>query len=342
MNLAIVGKAATRFIGRTGLILKHSRPEIFMVGGIIGVGVTVVVACRATLKLEEVLDASKAKMDQIKETAAAVPEEYSEADADRDKTTLAVKTAINVAKLYTPAFIIGVVSIGFIVYGNRVLRKENAALTAAYMGISEAFKRYRARVVESEGQDKDREYRYGIVKKEVEETAEDGTIAKKITTVAPKINEISEYARYFDETNPNWKKNPELTLMFLRSQQNYANDLLHSKGHLFLNEVYDLLNLPRTEAGQYVGWIDGMGDGFIDFGIYDIKNEAARNFVNGYEQAVLLDFNVDGPIMQIFTKVYGPEYSEKVLDEKKAPVRTRRAVKNGQEDWNRTARRFTK
>lgn len=44
-------------------------------------------------------------------------------------------------------------------------------------------------------------------------------------------------------------------MMFLRRQQDYANEMLKARGHLFLNEVYDLLDIPRSKAGQVVGWV---------------------------------------------------------------------------------------
>jgi hypothetical protein len=47
-----------------------------------------------------------------------------------------------------------------------------------------------------------------------------------------------------------------------------------------------------------VGWIDGGdGDGYVDFGIYDIAAvNNRREFINGYEPSIILDFNVDGVI----------------------------------------------
>ena len=117
----------------------------------------------------------------------------------------------------------------------------------------------------------------------------------------------SQYARFFDETSPYWYKNsgnrsndgPEMNLFFLRAQQNYANELLKHRGYLFLNEVYDMLGMPRTKAGQIVGWIykenNTDGDNYVDFGIY--KTEKNAKFVNGFENSILLDFNVDGAII---------------------------------------------
>ena len=116
-------------------------------------------------------------------------------------------------------------------------------------------------------------------------------------------NHYSPYAIIFDDGNTGWDKDPELTKFFLIQQQNYANDLLKSRGHLFLNEVYDMLGAKRTKAGAQVGWVydekNASGDNFVDFGIFDINNPKARDFVNGYERVIILDFNVDGVILDL-------------------------------------------
>lgn len=110
--------------------------------------------------------------------------------------------------------------------------------------------------------------------------------------------DVSFYARFFNESCPAWTKDPEMNMMYLIAQRSYANDMLKAKGHLFLNEVYDMLGMARTKAGQVVGWIydpeNPIGDNFIDFGIFEDYNQ---EFVNGCEATVLLDFNVDGMIL---------------------------------------------
>jgi hypothetical protein len=169
------------------------------------------------------------------------------------------------------------------------------------MALSESFKSYRKRVIADVGEDKDKEYRFGVTKELVQVTNEDGSKEMVERTVIDPTT-VSQYARFFDAGNPNWTRNPEMNLMFLRSQQNWANDLLHARGHVFLNEVYDMLGMPRSEPGCVVGWVDGHGDSFIDFGFYNGVDSASRDFVNGFEKTVLLDFNVDGMIMDIFNK----------------------------------------
>jgi hypothetical protein len=109
----------------------------------------------------------------------------------------------------------------------------------------------------------------------------------------------SIYARFFDPTSPSWSKEPEYNLIFLKCQQNYANDLLKSRGHVFLNEVYDMLGMERSKAGAVVGWLlskNGDTDNFVNFGVFDGREQVARDFVNGREGAILLDFSVDGVI----------------------------------------------
>ena len=197
-------------------------------------------------------------------------------------------------------------SITAILTSNNILRKRNLALAAAYTTIDRSFKEYRGRVVERFGKDLDHELKHNIKAKEIEETItnEDGTEATETKTVdVANPTEYSDYARFFDEACSGWTKDPELNLMFLKRQQSYANDLLQRRGYLFLNEVYDMLGIPRTKAGQVVGWVYDencpVGDNYVDFGIYDIHREKCRDFVNGYERTILLDFNPDGNILDL-------------------------------------------
>lgn len=97
----------------------------------------------------------------------------------------------------------------------------------------------------------------------------------------------SQYARVFDETNPNWFESTEENKFFLQTAQTMFTDILRSRGHLFLNEVYDYLGFESSEESDVIGWNRDSGDGCVDFNI---------DFVNNYESPILLDFNVDGII----------------------------------------------
>ena len=302
-----ISNKLTRAFGKTKLKVKKYSPEILVVAGCIGVVGTVVSACKATTKLSAVLDEGKKNIDRLHDYVEThgYSEEYTEQDGKKDLAIMYTQTGLQLAKLYAPAVILGTLSITAILTSNNMLRKRNVALAAAYTAVNTSFKEYRGRVVERFGKELDRELRYNIKEKEVEETVvnEDGTetTVKKTVQVADP-NTIDDTSKIWYEGNPGWSKDPEFNLMYLKKQQAYANDLLKSRGYLFLNEVYEILGFPRTAAGQQIGWIydekNPIGDNFVDFGIYDIHDEQKVNFVNGYERSIILEFNHDGNILE--------------------------------------------
>ncbi len=314
MNFERLVTGISKLTGRTGLLMKVKSPEILLVMGITsGIGATIL-ACRATLKVEGVLEEHKAKAEKINECWEKVKDGeialdvYSEQDHRKDLTVTYTQTAVDFIKLYGPAVSLGVVSIFCIVSGHGIMKQRNVALVAAYKAVEEGFSAYRKRVVEEHGEEADYKYKHGLRSVEVTEMAyidEDGVKhkAQKKMMLSPADEAIpSVYARFFDEACGQWSKTPEYNLMFLRAQQNYYNDMLKARGHVFLNEVYDALGIPRSQAGSIVGWVLGRGDDFIDFGIFDGDRVRARDFVNGHERSILLDFNVDGVIYDLFTR----------------------------------------
>ena len=298
----------TRTFGRVGFKFKKHSPEILIAAGITGIAVSAVMACVATTKVSSILEETKDAVDAIHEMSSnqETSEEYTEQDSKKDLAIVYTKTALSLVKLYAPSVILGVASIGCILASHNIIRQRNVALAAAYATVDKGFKEYRGRVIERFGKELDRELKYNIKAKEIEEVTVDEkgkekTTKKVINTMDP--NSYSPYSIVFDDGNVGWDKDPEISKYFLIQQQNYANDLLKAKGHLFLNEVYSMLGARPTKAGQCVGWIYDeecpIGDNFVDFGIFDIYNAKARDFVNGYERVIVLDFNVDGNILDM-------------------------------------------
>lgn len=287
--------------------IKHS-PEILAGVGVVGVVGSLVLACKATTKLSDVLEESKEQLDKIKEVAAdpAYEEKYSQDDAKKDTTIIYVQTAMKVTKLYAPSVILCASSLGCLLASNNILKKRNAALSAAYMTVDKSFKEYRKRVADRFGEEVEKEIRYNIKAEEITKVDEDGnevTETVKVMDGTDDPNSYSDYARFFDESCAAWQNDAEYNLTFLKAQQQYANDLLKARGRLFLNEVYRMLGIDETKAGQVVGWVynpdNPTGDNFVDFGIYNMQRERVRAFVNGYEPNILLDFNVDGVIWNL-------------------------------------------
>ena len=289
----------TRSLGKARLQLQKHSPEIMVVAGCVGVVASAVMACKATTKASDILEETKERVEDVR-TCVETIDDYTDEDRKKDLTIIYTQTGLKFVKLYAPAVVLGALSLTGILASNNILRKRNVALAAAYATVDKGFKEYRGRVVERFGKELDRELLYNIRKKEVEEVVvnEDGTqsvVKKTVDVVDP--NDIGYYAKMFDEYCTNWSKNAEDNYLFLKQQMNYANEILNSRGYIFLNEVYEMLGFDKTVAGHAVGWMkNGDGDGFVDFGLYDIHNEASRDFLNGREKSVLLSFNPDGTI----------------------------------------------
>lgn len=300
----------SRNIHKIGFSLKKHSPEILVVAGAVGAVASAVMACKATLKVHEIIEEKEETLAEIQEAVEngenSAGNPYNEEDARKDVGLVYLQTGVKFAKLYGPAVLLGTLSITAMVSSNVILKKRNVALMAAYTTLDKGFKEYRGRVIERFGKDLDHELRYNIKAKEIEETVvkEDGseeTVKKTVNVIDP--TSVSDYAVIYDDGCNGWTKDPELNKFFLKSQERYANDRLKAKGHLFLNEVYDMLGIPRTKAGQIVGWIydekHPNGDNFVDFGMLNINDTKKRDFMNGYERNIVLDFNVDGPIYDL-------------------------------------------
>jgi len=307
-------KALNNMAGQTGLKIKAASPEILMVVGIAGVIGTTVLASMATLKVEAVLEEHKEVMDKVHEAWDRVQageistETYSEMDKKKDTIIQYMKTTGEFLKLYGPAVALGGFSIFCLISSHGIMKKRNVALMAAYQALDKGFNAYRQRVIEDFGEERDYMYKNGLQEETIVETETDENgktkKVKKTKLAVRDPNQASVYARFFDETNPNWAKDPQFNFYFLKTKQNYLNNLLQAKGYLFLSEVYEELGFEASQASRVVGWMIGSetGDGFIDFGIFNGDNPKARDFVNGYEKSILLDFNVDGLIYNLFTK----------------------------------------
>ena len=284
--------------------VKKYSPEILVVAGIGGLITATVLACKATTKAEEIITETRENLDNVHKLHDAEPETCTDEDARKETVTIYAKTAIKFAKLYGPAVLLGAASVGAICQSHHIMRKRNLALASAYSTLDQSFKKYKERVAERFGEDVEKEIRYGLDAKEVEKIVEgkDGKEkkVKETVMVADCPYEVSPYAKFFDETCINWSKDADQNLMFLRQQEQYANNRLVARGHLTLNEVYEALGIPETNDGMVIGWIYRPGDNayanHVDFGIYNIHRKSNREFVNGYERSILLDFNPDGNI----------------------------------------------
>lgn len=288
-----VPASITRFAGRQSLHIQQASPRLLLTVGIVGAVGATVLACRATLQVESILvDAQK----DLQEVEYTVKQEYRR----KEVVHIRIRTFQKLVKIYSPAVVVGIGSVACLTKSHQILSSRNAALTAAYTALGQRFDSYRDRVTEELGREKENEIYQDLAPCEIE----DPETGKKIKQIGPSGRGGSIYARWFDKNSPSWENVRESNVYFLRMQQNHWNERLHTKGHVFLNEVYDSLGLPRTPEGQIVGWVHDEGDSYISFNVFDSDEmDRLQDFVLGLEDGIWLDFNVDGPIHNKLNKI---------------------------------------
>lgn len=321
LNKTEIANKFTRKFHKIGFTLKKHSPEILVGVGVAGTVATTVLACKATLKVGAVLEEARTQIDEIdiaREKIEKLKEEakekgaelsnvnYTDEDHNNDLKVVYLKTGFELAKLYAVPVTLGVASIACILGGHKILKGRNAALATAYAGLMNDYKGYRSRVVERFGEALDKELKYNIKTKEIEEIVvnEDGSeaiVKKSVQAIDDQYDLNDRFSRVFDDGCTGWDPNPDYSKMFLIQQQNYANEKLKRQGFLPINDVYEMLGFNKIPEGQVVGWIydekHPVGDNYIDFGLTDIHKEKVRDFINGYEQVIILEFNHDGYIL---------------------------------------------
>lgn len=312
MGLSALRTAVTSKVGIQTLVVRKHSPAILMGAGVVGFGATIFLACRATLKLDEILDEAQANEQAFEEGVGKALKDggkYTEEDAKNDGLTNKVKTAIKVAKLYAPVVIVGGATLACFTGSFKILTTRNAGITAAYAGMDKAFREYRSRVVAKYGKEADAEFRFGKVERQIGVDTDEGVVEKTVNNADPEFaeqtNGFSMYARQFDPVNNNWNPFKGRNESFLRAQQQWANDLLVKNGYLMLNDVYKSLGMGYTSPGSQVGWVLNNkrgGDNYVDFGCLDEDGHLREEMItpNG---AIWIDPNVDGVVWDLLDEV---------------------------------------
>lgn len=288
MNL--VPKSASRFTHRSLLKLSASSPTLLVVGGVVGLGATAVLAAVATRKIDPILDEHTAARWAITESGRKGQDQRTER---KMIARVYGRTGWELTKLYGPALVVGSVSTVSILTGHRILNRRHLAAVAAYSGLFEQFREYRQRVSKTLGVEAERDI-YDGARGEWQKDQKTGQ--DKLYPVFDGDPNNAYLQPWFDETNINWTKDPTTNYLFLKGVQQHMNNRLQVRGHVFLNDVFDALGMARVPEGQAAGWVwkDSDGDGYVDFGFMTARDPHSIAFCNYVENTVRLNFNIDG------------------------------------------------
>lgn len=298
-KLSAVKTVVTSKAGRSLLTGQKHSPAILFGAGVIGVVATTILASKATLSLETIISDNEQKQGQahdLHELNKLGKNNYNERDYKKDVAILKVRFVKDVTRLYAPAIIVGVASVGALTGSHIVLNRRYTGVVAAYATLDKSFKEYQERVQELAPDLDQKSLLNGVTTREI--ASDDGS---KVSFVNESEGR-SPYAKLFaNETTQEWDTRADYNLYYLRCQQQYANDLLNSRGHVFLNEVYQSLGFEHTPQGAVTGWVKNNkrgGDNMVDFGIFE-SPDRFNDFMSGREGSIWLDFNVDGVVYDL-------------------------------------------
>ena len=286
------------------LNLKKAAPDIMLIGGVVLSAASVVIFCKKSRETEPVIENFVESLEKAKEDH----EDGITNDKEYRRIVIGktVKAAKDAGKAYWLPTAMWCASTGLIVGGHHILKDRNAALAAVAAGLGAELRTLHQRIVDRFGEEVDKELKYGteiveVETRHVDEATGEEKVEKRKLVALGDPSEHSPYARFFDESCAAWQNSAEYNLAYLLAREKEANERLKANGFLFLNDVYDMLGMERSKAGQEVGWRwikdNPYGDNYVSFGIYNGARKDNRDFVNGYEPSILLDFNVDGPIL---------------------------------------------
>lgn len=305
--MKFVPARASRFVSRQKLKINMHSPTLLLGAGIVGVVGTTILASRATLKSQPVLEATHMELEELQYDAQKHLDESGlrvpEGELRKRRVAIYSHTAYQLTKLYGPSVILGSISIGCLIQSHRILNDRYTNMATAYVALQETFNKYRKRVAGEVGEEKEKELYYDGQEITVIEPGLNGPKKNKVKKFGDGGG--SPYARIWGpDSSREWRQTPEYNVMFLRQVEKHCNDMLRLNGHVWLNYVYGQLGLDDSEYAN-VGWLyeRGTGDSYIDFGIWDeTDKDRFWDFMVGNEGEIMLDFNVDGPINHLLNK----------------------------------------
>src|SRR5213080_1312324 len=106
--MKFVPEVIGRQVARKALMAQKASPEVLLGVGIVGLVGSTVLACRATLKMETVMEEAQGKLEMARTLEHP---DYSERDRSRDISLVYFQSSVKIIKLYAPAIIVGGISI---------------------------------------------------------------------------------------------------------------------------------------------------------------------------------------------------------------------------------------
>lgn len=309
-------KSLKRFSKRAAFEIKKKAPGLLMFGGVATMVGGTVFACKATLKVADIVnDAADdmAYIDAIKNEGKVLStgEIYTEELAANDKKTLKIQTIAKVAKCYAPAALLICLGIVGVCCGHKILSNRYTSMVVAYEGAKTAYMNARERAKEKFGDDVANEIFNPKTKKKVKAVDKDGNEYEKEIEVPELTGNFADgyHAVFCPETTRDFSDWNTMNAAFIIGQLSYLNRRLEEDGYLYLNDALEAFGLEKVPEGQVLGWIFdpnaekfGENNHYIWLGpnIEDFVLDCENGHYDNVVESVWLEFifNIDGNIVE--------------------------------------------
>jgi len=318
MILEKVGTTVSKSLMRLGFFTRKHSPELLVVGGIISTVASIVLAVKATTKVDKIVKPANDKIQLIhakmKDESLIETKEYSLTEGKKELLSVYAKTSLDLTKLYAPSAIAFGLSVAATLSSHKIMKGRNLALAAAYTTIENGYKNYRSRVAAKIGEKAERDifrnaYDEEVTVTEKDKKGNDKDVIKNIKT--PHIGPDSDYAYLFDASCPDWTRHARLNIDFLLAKERFLNQKLIAQGYLFLYDAYETLGIDpgilgpkKLQASKIVGWIydptDETRDNYVSFGLSDKEGNLTESTMESLREGnrdIWVDFNPDGDIL---------------------------------------------
>jgi len=222
MLLKNVGTAVATTANKVGFWTRRKSPELLVIASIFAAGASIVLAIKATTKVENILEPANKRIKDIHEKMAddnkLANGEYSISAGKKELFSVYSKTGWSLTKLYGPSAFAFSLSIAALLGSHKIMKGRNIALAAAYTTLENGYKNYRGRVRAKIGEQAEKEifrniYNEETLVTEVDKNGNEKEVMKKIKTAHMDPN--TDYVYLFDSSNPDWHRNGRLNIDYL-------------------------------------------------------------------------------------------------------------------------------
>lgn len=304
---------------KTKGFLNAHKTDIACYGGCAMILAGTVLACKATLKVNAEAEEDAKKADEIrakykltKKTKGGkkhVDKTNRElVELNKQGSRLLLKHNLSCigryCRHYSLAAALEIAGIGLNIYAHGSEKSERIRMTGLAAGYLATLKKFRDKYREEHGEEAEKKFYYGVQEETKETVDEKGKKKEEKIDVIRKDIDISDFAKFFGvDYSEAATGYPEADIYFLKGIEQAATRKLHKDHWLTLNELYKMLELRDAcgqrygvKGGNNIGWVYDKNDpdgNIVDLGIFNAKKTENVDYVNGYNDVILIEPNVN-------------------------------------------------